>query len=158
MSQLHPLTPHLQTATPHLPLGARGVPTTGTVPRFRGEVSAGLETTQGCSARYPGTQVSKRATGSRWTHPPDLMDSLPCEDGHGWRRAKMASLKGRAQNRGSPLLGGRAVCPKNSALWPRRGGEAGRLLVTPKYIPSFTAPQVAKGSDPAPLRKSRALS
>lgn len=139
--------PTLATSHPSPAPWGRGVPTTGIVPRFRGEASAGLEATQGCSARYPGTQVSKRATGSRWSHPPGLMDSLPRKDGHGWRRAKMASRKGRAQNRGSPLLGGRALCPKDSTLRTRRRGEAGRLLVMPKYIPSLTAP----------LGKSKAL-
>lgn len=79
--------------------------------------------------RYPevprGTQ--KRGAGSSCLRTPGLRDSLPLEDGHGWRRARAASLKG---NKSSTFLSGRAIRPRNSALWP---GGAGRLLVMPKY-------------------------
>lgn len=47
---------------------------------------------------------------------PGLMDSLFSEGGHGQRRARVALLQGRAQDKGSPWQGGRVIDPKNSDL------------------------------------------
>lgn len=71
--------------------------------------------------------VQKRGLGSPWPH-----GLLVRKEEHGWNSWR------RGQDTGSSCLGGKSICPRSPALWPRGWGQAGsRSRLVPPHRPQL---------------------